>query len=188
MDCRSRIIRYLILRILCAPAVTVSSCPLNRRIPSSGWKIPSAFLRASIRWRLRRCHIRTAAPIRSAVVMFCAVFALGLVLSGCRQDMHNQPKFIPLRSSEFFTDRRSARYPVPGTMPQLCPNGDKQPALCVDKDVDTEQLNPDSYFLTGRRSGALGNDLPDELKSEGLHDLLVRGQQRYGIYCTPCHS
>ena len=119
---------------------------------------------------------------------FCAVFALGLVLSGCRQDMHNQPKFIPLRSSEFFTDRRSARYPVPGTMPQLCPNGDKQPALCVDKDVDTEQLNPDSYFLTGRRSGALGNDLPDEFKSVSLHDLLVRGQQRYGIYCTPCHS
>jgi hypothetical protein len=53
--------------------------------------------------------------------------------------MHNQPKFIPLRSSEFYSDRRSARYPVPGTVPQL-----------DDKQLDQAQLDPGSYFLTGR--------------------------------------
>jgi mono/diheme cytochrome c family protein len=130
------------------------------------------------------------------VMVFCGVFVLGLVLSGCRQDMHNQPKFIPLRSSEFFPDRRSARYPVAGTIAQLCPNfvqagtaaDASQSALCVDKDVDAEQLDPNSYFLNGRSNGTLGNELPNELKSKSLHDVLIRGQERYNIYCTPCHS
>ena len=71
------------------------------------------------------------------------------VLAGCRQDMHNQPKFIPLRSSEFYSDRRSARYPVPGTIPQL-----------DDKNVDKEQLDPNSYFLTGKHGNTYGNELP----------------------------
>ncbi|HLJ27671.1 MAG TPA: cytochrome c [Candidatus Angelobacter sp.] len=102
---------------------------------------------------------------------------MGLVLSGCRQDMHNQPKFVPLRSSEFFPDRRSARYPVPGTIAQL-----------PDPAVDAAQLDPDSYLLSGRRNGVLENDLPDPLKSMALKDVLTRGQERYDIYCTPCHS
>jgi mono/diheme cytochrome c family protein len=124
------------------------------------------------------------------------MFAVALVLSGCRQDMHNQPKFIPLRSSEFFPDQRSARYPVTGTIPQLCPHfapassaaAGKNPALCIDERVDAEQLDGNhSYLLTGRQNGAtLGNDLP--FKPENMRDFLLRGQQRYNIYCTPCHS
>lgn len=104
--------------------------------------------------------------------------------------MHNQPKFIPLRSSEFFPDRRSARYPVPGTIAQLCPVGEgTASALCIEPTVDTAQLDPQSYFLTGRHGGtALGNELPDPLLSWKLRDVLARGQQRYDIYCTPCHS
>ncbi|HEY6250491.1 MAG TPA: cytochrome c [Candidatus Angelobacter sp.] len=113
---------------------------------------------------------------------------LGLALTGCRQDMHNQPKFIPLRSSEFFADRRSARYPVAGTIAQLCPVGAKpDSALCVDANADAAQLDPDSYFLSGRHNGgALGNDLP--LPPADMHAFLKRGQDRYNIYCTPCHS
>ena len=104
--------------------------------------------------------------------------------------MHNQPKFIPLRSSEFFPDRRSERDPIAGTIPQLCPAGARPgTALCIDAEVDRAQLDPGSYFLTGRHNGGvLGNELPDELKSEPLRDVLKRGQERYDIYCTPCHS
>ncbi|HZI58722.1 MAG TPA: cytochrome c [Verrucomicrobiae bacterium] len=98
------------------------------------------------------------------------------VLSGCRQDMHNQPKFIPLRSSEFYSDRRSARYPVPGTVPQL-----------DDKQVDQAQLDPGSYFLTGRHGNIYGNELPGD-STENRARILARGQERYNIYCTPCHS
>jgi len=99
------------------------------------------------------------------------------VLAGCRQDMHNQPKFIPLRSSEFYSDRRSARYPVPGTIPQL-----------DDKNVDKEQLDPNSYFLTGKHGNTYGNELPAGTDQKTVAATLARGQERYNIYCQPCHS
>jgi mono/diheme cytochrome c family protein len=98
------------------------------------------------------------------------------VLAGCRQDMHNQPKFIPLRSSEFYSDRRSARYPVPGTIPQL-----------DDKTVDKEQLDPNSYFLSGKHGNTYGNELPGT-DQQAVAAVLARGQERYNIYCQPCHS
>jgi mono/diheme cytochrome c family protein len=92
--------------------------------------------------------------------------------------MQNQPKFIPLRSSEFYADRRSARYPVPGTIPQL-----------EDKSVDREQLDPNSYYLTGKHGNVYGNDLPGAgTDQKAVSAILVRGQQRYNIYCAPCHS
>lgn len=103
-----------------------------------------------------------------------ALFAL-LMLSGCRQDMQNQPKFIPLRSSEFFPDHRSARYPVPGTVPRL-----------DNATMDAQQLDPGSYFLSGKHGNAFGNDLPAELPLS--RELMERGQNRYNIYCTPCHA
>jgi mono/diheme cytochrome c family protein len=103
-----------------------------------------------------------------------ALIAL-LMLSGCRQDMQNQPKFVPLRSSEFFPDQRSARYPVPGTVPRL-----------DNTTMDAQQLDPGSYFLSGKHGNAFGNDLPVELPL--TRDLMERGQNRYNIYCTPCHA
>ena len=98
-------------------------------------------------------------------------------VAGCRQDMQNQPKFIPLRSSEFYSDRRSARYPMPGTIPQL-----------EDKTLDREQLDPNSYYLTGKRGNVYGNELPAGADPKVVAAVLARGQQRYNIYCSPCHS
>ena len=115
--------------------------------------------------------------------------------AGCRQDMHDQPKFIPLRSSEFFSDRRSARYPVPGTVSRTadgvtpeCPASGAE--LCSESQiVDREQLDPSSYFLTGKHNNVYGNELPlpSGTADERLQ-VLLRGQQRFNIYCTPCHS
>jgi mono/diheme cytochrome c family protein len=114
--------------------------------------------------------------MRAAWLLFAAVGMA--VLGGCRQDMQNQPKFIPLRSSEFYSDRRSARYPVPGTIPQL-----------DDKSVDREQLDPNSYYLTGKHGNVYGNELPAAgTEQKAVAAILVRGQQRYNIYCAPCHS
>ncbi len=107
--------------------------------------------------------------------MLLLAVTAAMLLSGCRQDMHNQPKFIPLRSSEFYPDHRSARYPMPGTVPRL-----------EDAAVDKEQLDPNSYFLSGKHGAMFGNDLPAQIKLD--KDLLLRGEDRYKIYCTPCHS
>jgi mono/diheme cytochrome c family protein len=96
--------------------------------------------------------------------LVCASIAL-MAMAGCRQDMHNQPKYIPLRESEFFRDGRSARLPVQGT-------------------VARGELREDTYFYTGKINGQFGAELPMPLTKE----LLARGQNRYNIYCTPCHS
>jgi len=93
-----------------------------------------------------------------------ALAAAGL-LAGCRQDMHDQPKFIPQRGTDFFADGRSAR-------PQ------------VENTVARGQLRQDSYFYTGMMNGKEGDAMPFPVTEQ----VLERGQERYNIYCTPCHS
>jgi mono/diheme cytochrome c family protein len=85
--------------------------------------------------------------------------------AGCRQDMHNQPKFIPQRGTDFYPDGRSVR-------PQ------------VDNTVARNQLHEDAYFYTGLQGTKEGDAMPFPVTIE----VLERGQERYNIYCTPCHS
>lgn len=85
---------------------------------------------------------------------------------GCRQDMHDQPKYIPLRPSSFFSDGRSAR-PIPaGT-------------------VARGHLNEDTVLYTGK--GPDGNFV-DTFPFPVTKEVILRGQQRYNIYCAPCHD
>ena len=104
----------------------------------------------------------------SATPRWLGLTALTLALislAGCRQDMHNQPKYKPLRESDFFADGRSAR-PLPeGTVAR----GD---------------LEQDAYYYTGKVNGQPGNELPMPVTKE----VLDRGEERYNIYCSPCHS
>ena len=93
-----------------------------------------------------------------------------LLMAGCRQDMHNQPKFIPQRGTEFFADHRSAR-------PQ------------VENTVARGQLHEDSYFYTGTVVGANGyREEKDLLPFPATLTVLQKGQERFNVYCTPCHS
>ena len=48
--------------------------------------------------------MRTSQLFTGTAVVLCA-----LSVAACRQDMHDQPKGIPLRESVFFADQRSAR-------------------------------------------------------------------------------
>ncbi len=98
------------------------------------------------------------------VIALGALAACGL-LAGCRQDMHDQPKFIPQRGTDFYADGRSAR-------PQ------------VENTVARGQLHQDTYFYTGLQDGKEGDGMPFAVTPA----VLQRGQERYNIYCTPCHS
>lgn len=89
-----------------------------------------------------------------------------LVLAGCHQDMWNQPKHRGLRGSAFFEDGKSARDLVPGTVAYRQPEDN------------------DGYY-SGKVNGQYVG-LPDRLQV--TPELLARGQQRYNIYCTPCHG
>jgi cytochrome c553 len=91
--------------------------------------------------------------------------AASCLLAGCRQDMQDQPKFIPQRGTDFYADGRSAR-------PQ------------VENTVARGQLHEDAYFFTGLEDGKEGNAMPFPVTRE----VLARGQERFNIYCAPCHS
>jgi mono/diheme cytochrome c family protein len=86
-------------------------------------------------------------------------------LSGCRQDMHDQPKFFPQRGTTFYQDGRSVRPQVAGT-------------------VARSQAQTVSYFATGLVDGAEADGLPFKVTPA----VLERGQERFNVYCTPCHS
>jgi mono/diheme cytochrome c family protein len=105
------------------------------------------------------------------LTLLAAASAL-VFLAGCRQDMQNQPKIFPQRGSVMFDDGRGARPQVVNT-------------------VARGQLHDDSYFYTGVTEGTNGyreehDQLPAELPVS--IELLKRGQERYNVYCTPCHS
>lgn len=85
--------------------------------------------------------------------------------SACRQDMHDQPRAEPFEESDFFGDRRSVRPAVAGT-------------------IARGHLRLDEHFYTGKIDGALASTFPTAVTIE----MLKRGQERYDIYCAPCHS
>jgi len=80
--------------------------------------------------------------------------------------MYNQPKVLPQTASDFFYNGASMRDPVPGTIP-------------------IGGLKEYGAFFTGK--GADGQFVP-KIPEPVTPALVERGQQRYTIYCQPCHD
>jgi mono/diheme cytochrome c family protein len=134
--------------------------------------------------------------LRSSILVLAA-----FAFSACRQDMHNQPKYIPLRPIDAFgsiNDGRSARPLVEGT-------------------VARDNLRDDVEFFTGKlrqsqSSGASSTQPqavpgPQTVNQQGAQTPaqsyqgfvtefplpitaadLDRGQERFNIYCSVCHG
>jgi Cytochrome C oxidase, cbb3-type, subunit III len=102
--------------------------------------------------------------MKISAVLFAGAACCALAISGCdyslRQDMANQPYNHPLSPSDFFPDGRSERPLIENTVPRGAIEND---AYSVAKDY-------------------AGYPLPVNEK------LLRRGQDRYKIFCTPCHG
>jgi Cytochrome C oxidase, cbb3-type, subunit III len=94
------------------------------------------------------------------LALFCMCF-----VEGCRLDMHIDPRYDPLSPSSFFPDGRSERPMVPGT-------------------VARGHLRVDELLYTGKINGKLANVFPFPITRKDLE----RGQERFNIYCTPCHD
>ena len=103
--------------------------------------------------------------IQTSKIVGLVALTASLLLAGCRQDMHNQPKFYPQRGTSFYVDGRSVR-------PQ------------VENTVSRAQLRSNTYFYTGLSGNKEGDGMPLPVTVE----LLQRGQEQYNIFCTPCHS
>ncbi|MCX6549548.1 MAG: cytochrome c [Acidobacteria bacterium] len=97
-------------------------------------------------------------------LMACG-FAAALLVAGCRQDMHDQPKFKPYAKSDFYADQRSARPLVDGT-------------------VARGHLHDDTLLYTGKAEGKPAEVFPFEITAA----VMDRGRERFDIYCSPCHG
>lgn len=96
----------------------------------------------------------------------CVVPALIFLLcAGCRRDMQSQPKYTPLALSRFYPDGRAAR-PTPVG------------AIAVD------EIDDSSPAVTGAANGSFVTTIPMPVTVE----LLQRGQERFNIFCSPCHG
>ena len=104
-------------------------------------------------------------PIRFAVRAGAALL-LALAAAGCRQDMHDAPRYKPLAASDFFADGASAR-PLPANA------------------VARGQLREDKLFHTGYTPAG---DIVGTIPMPVTRELLQRGRERYGIFCAPCHG
>jgi mono/diheme cytochrome c family protein len=110
--------------------------------------------------------INTAMQRRKQRATAFAVVLGAALLTGCDlRDMYDQPKYTPLQKSEFFDDHRSARPSVPDT-------------------VARGQLRTNTVFYAGTADGKLVDAIPIPI----TESLLRRGQQRYDIFCAPCHD
>jgi mono/diheme cytochrome c family protein len=90
-----------------------------------------------------------------------------LVLFGaaCRQDMHDTPRYEAFEASASFPDGRASRSAPTGT-------------------VARGALRENDALYTGRVDGQFVEAIPFAI----AHDDVRRGQERFNIYCSPCHG
>ncbi len=118
----------------------------------------------SMRYFLITLLLVTAAVVSLAGLRGCAFRRPPLEVF---PDMKRQPKLRPQKPNPFFADRISSRLPVPGTIALGAPYQD---------------LPANTGFLPGTTNFVETNPLP--LTAERL----ARGQERFTVFCSPCHS
>jgi mono/diheme cytochrome c family protein len=85
--------------------------------------------------------------------------------AGCRQDMHDAPRYDPLEASTFFADGRGSRTFVTNT-------------------VARGTLREDEHLYQGKVNGELTDMFPMPVTAE----VMNRGQERFNVFCSPCHG
>ena len=96
-------------------------------------------------------------------------------------DMVVQPRYQAQGESRFFSDGRAMRSPPDGTVP-FC-------GADYESDAGSPRENPDllqedDRYYRGKQGSASVTTIPVKLDRA----LLRRGQDRYEIYCLPCHG
>ncbi len=89
------------------------------------------------------------------------------------RNMYNQPRYNPQAESTFFSDKRTMRPYLPGTVAR---------EMAVDVELATGVLSNQSGYVL---------EVPSAVSQKiggGIKAMLERGEQRYGIYCAPCHG
>lgn len=88
------------------------------------------------------------------------------------RNMYQQQRYNPQARSNFFPDRRSMRKPVEHTVPQ---------EMNVDPEISDGELADGSGYVLS---------IPSQVVAQlgGMEAAAHRGEDRYNIYCRPCHD
>lgn len=103
--------------------------------------------------------------MRTNVLRGALLLAVAVGVAGCRQDMHDAPRYEAFEASTTYADGRASRNLPVGT-------------------VARGWLREDEAIYTGKVNGQFVDAFPFAIS----HDDLARGQQRFNVYCTPCHG
>ncbi len=148
----------------------------------------------------------TKAMSRSAALSALGAIVLGGSLSatmgGCRgdrtdapprqffPDLDDQPKLKPQSETDFFEDGRSQRVAVEGTVAfgtdGVVPHGDQEWMQGYAKDR-ADMLKADETYYFGLVTGSEDQyvaKMPVEVDKE----FILRGQERFNIFCSACHG
>jgi hypothetical protein len=139
---------------------------------------------------------------------FGMIVALLPLFAGCRQDMHDQPAYRPLARSTIFPDARSARPVVEGTVArgqlrtdrpyytghtgQAVPQQPARPGQTGAQPGGSAQ--PAAQPVKGGTStgevfaASFPPDLVKEFPYPVTRQMVLRGRQRFEMFCTPCHG
>jgi hypothetical protein len=118
-------------------------------------------------WSKKSRNTRSTRDTRALVSLVLLVFLVFLLflLSACTQQMADQPRYDPLQYSDFYPNGSSAR-PLPdGVIPH-------------------DYIAKEEWRDTGMIKGKPADRFPFPVDK----DFMLRGRQRYDIYCSPCHD
>ncbi len=152
------------------------------------------------RWFHHRL-ISAAPPAQRSLNRAALFLILAFFFSGCRQDMHNQPRYEPLEQSSFFNDGRASRQLVAGTVPRgvaretIFPEISSPPTSGAGQS-QTGQPATGQPVNNQAGNNQVGNRLAPGAMPAGLNDFptpvtaetLARGQEQFNISCSPCHG
>ena len=129
----------------------------------------------------------------SLLLSTAALGAALLALPGCRgdrsdapprqffPDLDDSPKFKNQGKSDFYADGRKMRPIVPGTV-----------AYGVNTDTDDPErgrfLRDDTAFYYGKAVNTADAPFIDDIPVPVTMKMILRGQERYNIYCSVCHG
>jgi mono/diheme cytochrome c family protein len=119
----------------------------------------------------------------SRTALLLSTVLVGAALAGCRgqtsddppilleRNMYDQERYNPESYSGFFQDHRTMRSPVPGTV--------SHELALEDPEVATGLLADETNYVP---------TIPASVVRGDMQKLLARGQERFAIYCAPCHG
>jgi mono/diheme cytochrome c family protein len=122
------------------------------------------------------------------------LLALLLIVAamGCRQEMADQPKYLPLEQSDLFTDKQASRPLEPGTVARGYLHADDDFSTGT-KSTDIQPAWVSAMVGAGNGWNAVALTAPTEepvaeFPFPVTETVMKRGQERFNIYCAVCHD